>query len=51
MKMDAQMIRNLVSLGYVARESGLEVEEIVDMIEKGFVAIHPERQTVLFSPS
>ncbi len=42
MAMDVQMVKNLVSLGYVARESGLEVEDILQMIEKGFVAIGPE---------
>ncbi len=40
MEMDSKMIKNLVSLGYLARETGLEIEDIVDMVEKGFVAVN-----------
>ncbi len=47
MKMDAETIRNLVSLGYMARENGLEMADVVEMVEKGFVAIQPEKQMVL----
>ncbi len=47
MMMDSQTIKNLVSLGYLARENGLEMEDVVEMVEKGFVAIHPQRQAVL----
>lgn len=36
---DIQTMKDLVSLGYIARESGLEVEEIVEMVEKGFIAM------------
>jgi hypothetical protein len=47
MKMDAQTIRNLVSLGYMARENGLDMEDVVEMVERGFVALEPQRQMAL----
>ncbi|MBU0585961.1 hypothetical protein KJ780_00460 [Candidatus Micrarchaeota archaeon] len=47
MKMDIEMMRNLVSLGYTAKESGLDIEDVVDMIEKGFVAVQPQKQMQL----
>ncbi|VVB97972.1 Uncharacterised protein [uncultured archaeon] len=46
-KMDEQTIRNLVSLGYMARENNLEIEDVVEMVERGFVAIQPQKQMVL----
>ncbi len=47
MNMDAQTIRNLVSLGYLARENDLQVEDVIEMVEKGFVAIQPQKQAML----
>lgn len=45
--MDSQMVRNLVSLGYMAKENNLEMEDVVEMVEKGFVAINAEKQVML----
>lgn len=47
MEIDANIIRNLISLGYMAKENELEIEDVVEMIERGFVAIEPRKQTVL----
>lgn len=47
MKMDSQTVKNLISLGYMARENGLEMADVVEMVEKGFVAIQPQRQMLL----
>ncbi len=47
MKMDAQTVRNMVSPGYMARENGLPIDDVVEMVEKGFVAIQPQKQTIL----
>lgn len=47
MKMDAQTVKNLISLGYMAKENDLTMEDVVEMVERGFVAIETQRQPVL----
>lgn len=47
MEMDAKMVKGLISLGYMAKENELEIEDVMEMIEKGFLAIGPSRQTAL----
>ena len=47
MNANGKMIRSLVSLGYMARENGLEMEDVLEMIERGFVALEPQKQMVL----
>lgn len=47
MNMDAQTVKNLISLGYMARENGLDMDDVVEMVERGFVAIQPQKQMVL----
>ncbi len=45
MKIESQVIKNLVSLGYIARENNLEIEDIIEMLEQGFVAMQPEHRS------
>ncbi|MFA5077343.1 MAG: hypothetical protein WC488_02865 [Candidatus Micrarchaeia archaeon] len=47
MEMNTQTVRKLVSLGYMAKENELDMDDVLEMVEKGFIAIQPQRQMVL----
>ena len=47
MEMNTQTMRKLISLGYMAKENELDMDDVLEMVEKGFIAVHPQRQMVL----